>query len=246
MEQRTIDSSLMKTFTDTAKWDDKWFRGLTPATKIIYLYICDLSDHAGVWEFDGDMMRLHIGIKYKDDEIRSYIELLSNKIELLPNGKYWIKNYITFQNPKGISRKFKHCYPIYRSLEKNGIDPDRFSQATLDLESEGKESPHIREDAEESMKLWNNTCVGLPAVTRLTHKRKKAVQKIKKEGIALFELFHKVIASDFLMGRAKDSTWNCTFDWVLEVEHANKIMEDNYGTCANRRTLESEDFASGF
>lgn len=245
MESSSSDLE-MKTFTDTSKWDDKWFRGLTPATKLIYLYICDLSDHAGVWEFDGDMMRLHIKIKYDDEEIRSYLELLSDKIELLPNGKYWIRNYITFQNPKGISRKFKHCYPIYRSLEKNGIDPDQFSQATLNLETEGKENPNIREDAEEAIKLWNNTCKGLPSVSRLTQKRKNLVQNAKKEGIALFELFHKVLDSDFLMGRQKDCTWNCTFDWVLTLENAHKIMEGNYGTSQNRKTLDSKDFASGF
>ena len=143
-EQDIIGVIQMKIFTDSSKWDDKWFRGLSPATKIIYLYLCDMSDHAGVWEFDGDLMRLHIKLRhedYDDDTIENLLDGLSDKVTRLPNGKYWITNYISFQNPKGISRRFNHCIPIYRSLEKNGIDPEEFQQSVMDLASEGKANP---------------------------------------------------------------------------------------------------------
>jgi hypothetical protein len=46
-------------FTDTAKWEDKWFSGLKPVEKLLFLYLCDNCDPAGFieinirrWAFD--------------------------------------------------------------------------------------------------------------------------------------------------------------------------------------------------
>lgn len=243
MEAKDLGTK-MKIFTDTKKWDDRWFRKLSPATKLIYLYICDLSDHAGIWEFDGDMVRLHIGVPYDDNELKRLISLLGDKVKELPKEEYWITNYIYFQNPKGISRRFKHCAPIYRSLEKRGIDPEDFQQSALDIKDESRESEEAW-DAKvmRIATMWNETCKNLPSVTKANIVRYKLILRCEKEKISFLELFNKVVESDFLMG--KSTEWNANFDWVLKPQNAVKILEGNYAN-TNRRSNSAEDYSKGF
>lgn len=234
----------MKIFTDSDKWDDVWFRSLKPNDKLIYFYLLDRSDHAGVWGFDGDALRFQTKLNVSDHDIESTLDYMHPKIERLTNGSYWIVNYINFQQPKGLSRKFKHCVPIFKSLEKNGIDPEQFSQSVMDLETEGK-SPKVDDvESKTVMDLWN-TKLGssLSSITKLTPSRRRYIKSASKEGISFFELFDKVIESEFLMGRS--SKWKATFDWVIKPENRIKIMEGNYAT-ANRSGHSTDEHAKGF
>lgn len=236
----------MKIFTDSTKWDDKWFRGLAPSTKLIYLYLCDRSDHAGVWEFDPDLLRLHLNLKeehYSDDDIEGKLDALCAKVEKLPNGKYWITNYISFQNPKGINRNYNHCMPIYRSLEKNGIDPEQFQQSVMDLGCEGESDPTEDIECTTVMELWNSRLKSLPKIQKMTPARKRKIKSAIKDKTSFTDLFDKVAESDYLMGKVK--RWNATFDWVLKPENRQKIMEGNYGS-TNRKATSTERHAEGF
>lgn len=55
----------MKRFTDTAKWDDPWFRGLQGAHKLIFLYVIDRCNNAGFWEVDEDALIFHTKLDKK-------------------------------------------------------------------------------------------------------------------------------------------------------------------------------------
>lgn len=233
----------MKTFTDSEKWDDKWFRALLPDTKLIYIYILDRSDHAGVWDLDGDALRFQTKLDLDDVSILHHLGLMDDKIQLLPCGKYWLVNYITFQQPKGLSRKFKHCAPIFRSLEKHGIDPDQFQQSVMDLDTEGEVASDDDINCTTVIDLWNTTCSDLPKINKLTASRKRFIKSASKEKISFFDLFNKVAESDFLMGRS--SKWKANFDFVIKPENRIKIMEGNYVT-ANRSSHSTDEHAKGF
>ena len=243
MEQEYIGVTQVKIFSETNKWNDLWFRNLTPVEKLIYLYVCDRCDHAGIWEFDPDMLILHTKIDFINED--SWLEAFSPKIEKLPNGKWWIKNYITFQNPKGISRKFKHCNPIYASLEKNGIDPEQFSQSALNLETDNKETSDYDVECKTVMDLWNTKCGGqLSQITKITPSRARCIKAATKEKVSFFDLFNKVLESDFLMGR--EVKWKASFDWVIKPSNRIKIMEGTYGASENRRSHSAEEYKQGF
>lgn len=53
---------MTRRFTETGKWDDPWFRRLSPAAKLLFQFICDRCDCAGFWEIDLDAAAFHIGI----------------------------------------------------------------------------------------------------------------------------------------------------------------------------------------
>lgn len=86
-------------------------------------------------------------------------------------------------------------------------------------------------DTTEIIKLFNEICLNLPKVLKITDKRKhliKSVQKTVAENGGFEALFKKVAASDFLNGRDKAQWYGCSFDWILKSENIIKIFEGNY------------------
>ena len=71
-------------------------------------------------------------------------------------------------------------------------------------------------------------CQGLPKVSKLTEKRKKAIKKalpyLNEKG---FEgLFEKAGHSDFLLGRT--GVWKADFDWLLQPDNLTRVLEGRY------------------
>ena len=84
--------------------------------------------------------------------------------------------------------------------------------------------------------LFNEICVDLPKVTKLTEPRKKAIQRgdrdLKGDWRSFFETIHK---SDFLCGRTGSSNFQASFDWCLLPRNMTKILEGNYNNRPNKR-----------
>lgn len=74
-----------------------------------------------------------------------------------------------------------------------------------------------------------NEISDLPAVVKLTDKRKKNVnarlKDFSKEKI--LQVLEIVSNSDFLLG--KTSKWKCDFDWIMNPNNFVKILEGKYG-----------------
>lgn len=107
----------MKRFTETEKWNDPWFRKLTPGQKLVWFYLCDRCDNAGVIDLDREMGEFLIGHAVKWDDI---LESFGHRIEILENGKLWITTFLEFQ----VGELSSDCKPhqhINRLLLKHGI-----------------------------------------------------------------------------------------------------------------------------
>lgn len=107
----------MKKFTESNKWEDSWFRKLQPEMKILWLWILDKCDHAGVIEIDLELASFHIGYQYPQDSLKVFEERL---IEMESN-KCFIPKYIPFQYGS-LSKDCKAHNPVFASLEKHNID----------------------------------------------------------------------------------------------------------------------------
>lgn len=133
----------MKRFTETGKWSDAWFRKLPPKIKLLWQYVCDTCDAAGVFELDTDLATLQIGEKIEESDL----EMLATRLQKLPSGKMLILNFIPFQygelsvecRPHKVVfdaiRKHKLEYPI-NTLPIGVQYPSRLDK---DKEQEGKE-----------------------------------------------------------------------------------------------------------
>ena len=86
--------SVSKRFTETEKWSDPWFRKLSPNSKIGYLYLLDRVDNAGVIDLDSELANFQIGMAIDWQSLRAE---LSDRIEVLPSGKWHLTRFVAFQ-----------------------------------------------------------------------------------------------------------------------------------------------------
>ena len=84
-------------------------------------------------------------------------------------------------------------------------------------------------DCQKVADAFNETCVSLPRVTKLTDKRKKAIKSILKKHSfeELKNIFKKVEYSSFLNG-SSGKWYGATFDWLLKESNLIKVIEGNY------------------
>lgn len=88
---------MAKRMTDTDKWKKGFFRSLPGAYKLLWQYLCDECDHAGIWEVDREIAQIKIGIDMQIDWDIA-LELFQTKVLVFAHGEKWfIPSFITFQ-----------------------------------------------------------------------------------------------------------------------------------------------------
>ena len=115
---------IIKRFTETLKWSKPWFRQLEPRHKLLWQWMCDTCDNAGILDADWGLASFQIGFDFSFNA--SDIAIFGDRIVSLPCGKVWIRSFIEFQ-VSTLSRECKAHGPIFTSLDKHGIDPDSLS-----------------------------------------------------------------------------------------------------------------------
>ena len=111
----------MKRFTDTNKWQDPWFRQLTPNTKVFWIFILDNCDNAGIWDRDDDLFKIFSGITI---EVDSHLEELGDRVEILKDGKVLIPKFIQFQQGGDLKESKPFHRGILKILEKHQLTQD--------------------------------------------------------------------------------------------------------------------------
>jgi hypothetical protein len=106
----------MKRFTETQKWEDPWFRKLNPDLKLLWVWLLDRCDNAGIIEPDIDLASFQTGCKFSLDTIAQF----GDRVVVLPCGKFFIPKFILFQYGT-LSRDCKAHNPIFASLQKHGL-----------------------------------------------------------------------------------------------------------------------------
>ena len=89
---------MAKRFTDNEKWKKPFFKSLSSAEKLFFLYILDECDHAGVWHEEMDIAEIRVGEPLNRD---STIINLGKHIHVFDDGEKWfIPSFIVFQYGK--------------------------------------------------------------------------------------------------------------------------------------------------
>jgi hypothetical protein len=93
---------------------------------------------------------------------------------------------------------------------------------------------------------FNETCIALPKVMRITPKRNTRIKELLKaySEQELLEAFKKVQASNFLTGKKTD--WKASFDWLISGDNIAKVLEGQYdnrtGNSGAVASFETDEF----
>lgn len=81
--------------TDTDKWKKRFVRELSPQHKLLWFYILDDCNHAGIWDVDIEVASIRVGEELIYDMLP---QAFLDKIVIFDNGDKWfIPEFIDFQ-----------------------------------------------------------------------------------------------------------------------------------------------------
>ena len=98
--------------TDTEKWNDPWFCGLTPSYKLFWTYLCDNCNHAGIWKVNWPLVKFHC-LEEKFDH-----KVFQDRIRVLSPEKWFIEKSVLFQQKITKLDELNPINPCHKSIIK--------------------------------------------------------------------------------------------------------------------------------
>jgi len=109
---------MAKRFSDSNKWSKPFIRSMKAPYKLLWLFILDECDHAGIWQVDFQTAQIKTGEKLNINEA---IRVLGNKIVQVDNGEKWfIVDFVDFQYGQLQSNNRVH-HSVINILNKYGL-----------------------------------------------------------------------------------------------------------------------------
>jgi hypothetical protein len=133
----------VKRFTETTKWDDPWFIRLSPHDKLLWLYICDKCDCAGVIDFCTEIASVVIGKQLSEDGLNVF----GQRVKQLETGKWQIVKFLPFQY-RTVDANCPAHKPVIECIKRNGLDYPIANQDSL----RGRLSHSLQDRAKEKEK----------------------------------------------------------------------------------------------
>lgn len=82
---------MSKRFTDTEKWRDPWFCGLSVCEKMFWIFLLDTCTMSGIWQANWPLVKFYIpDFVYRE-------EVFKDRIQVIREDKWLIKRFTDFQ-----------------------------------------------------------------------------------------------------------------------------------------------------
>ena len=157
---------MAKRFTDTDKWKKPFIRGLEAPYKLLWFYILDDCDHAGIWIVDLEIASIRCGHTFNE---RDVLKIFNGQVDVVRKGELWfIRDFIDFQygtlNPENRAHK-----SVLDRLKKYKIKPlisplqgakDKDKDTDIDKEKRKEQFESFwnlydnRKDKQKAKSLW--------------------------------------------------------------------------------------------
>lgn len=115
---------MAKRFTDTEIWDDDWWIELPDSYKFFWFYLKDHCDVVGVISPRIKKFERFTDFKIDVDSAIEFLNEGKERIVKIPNGKWVIKDFVSFQNGKVIGDRSSIHRTIRKKMDEHGITPD--------------------------------------------------------------------------------------------------------------------------
>ena len=85
---------MAKRFTDTEKWEDEWFTDLSNDYKVIWFYLLDTCDNAGIWKKNIKKLNYLCNTDISTDDL---LKVFGKRITILADEKWFINKFCVVQ-----------------------------------------------------------------------------------------------------------------------------------------------------
>ena len=107
---------MAKRFTDTDKWRKPFIKSLPTPYKLLWLYMLDDCNHAGIWQVDLEVAALRVGESLELDQA---LRLFQGRIVPFDNGAKWfIPAFIDFQYKGELNKNIRVHNAIIKELQR--------------------------------------------------------------------------------------------------------------------------------
>ena len=139
-------------FTDSNKWLDNWFSNLSNDYKIVWLYLLDTCDNAGIFQINIRLLNFNCSTNITEDEL---LETFKSRITKFDTDKCIINKFCIFQyGPDFLNSKNKAVLSAIKKLIIAGL---------LDVDSNGIYTPKIVFDNSiDSLSIPNQKSIDTP------------------------------------------------------------------------------------
>ena len=109
---------MAKRFTDSEKWKKPFIKKLPMQYKLLWFYILDDCNHAGIWQIDLEIASLRIGYNFKLNEV---LTEFGEKVKVFDKDEKWfIEDFIEFQYGE-LSKKNRAHNSVIALLNKYSL-----------------------------------------------------------------------------------------------------------------------------
>ncbi|MBP5430156.1 MAG: hypothetical protein J6Y25_04680 [Elusimicrobiaceae bacterium] len=112
-----MGDTMAKRFTDTEKWTKQWFGNLQIKDKVLWLYVCDACNAAGIADFNPRFFSFAVGFKVTREMLK---KTFGDRLYWFEENKFFIPSFIEFQYGQ-LSDMCKPHKPIIAELVKKGL-----------------------------------------------------------------------------------------------------------------------------
>lgn len=201
----------MKRFVDTARFDDPWYADLPVEMKLAWEFLWSKCDCAGVWKPNTRLAEFQLGTAVNWNSFR---EMVGERIKTLPNGGWWIVDFVKSQCGE-LSTECRAHIPVIKTLKEHKL----LELDSLSIVYPMTTNSHKEKEKEKDKEKTDGGAGGrdnLPTTDRskriadLFHRRHstpwsakeisafRAIKGVPDEDFALVEDFYKTSGHKFL------------------------------------------------
>lgn len=120
---------MSKRFTDTEKWNKRFFRSLPSAYKLFFWFLLDECSSGGIWDVDMEVARVKTGENLDEAEA---LKLFAKHVHVVDNGNKWfLPDFIEFQYGTLNANNRAHQKAIFQLKKLDLIDDSCFVKKGL-------------------------------------------------------------------------------------------------------------------
>ncbi len=223
-------------FTDCGKWEDPWYMELPSEMKLLWLFVCDKSDNAGVWKVNQRLTDMILGTRI---DWQLAINVFDGRVQVLPGGEKWyLSKFVAFQYPGGLSVESAPHRQVVALLREHGIDPSPFLKENLPSRVVGRlPSSHKDKDKDSPSSVCRGDARGEPSTAAPCHDRDTFVDSLDSQRLDTHESAVKEwIGFTKKLGITDWPTATDCVRWVVDKARGNDIqvrfrkhIPDGYG-----------------